>query len=127
VCPPFYFYHNQDLSTVTGDIIFDIEEADYCVNVKTACELAAKCVDEFCTPEETKSYTLDVPYALSVSSSVLCSLEAEQVDVAFYVHATFTAFISLATLVAGLKLVLRLKAFGDMTIVVLSMCACKSA
>ncbi len=102
-------------------------QAHYCVNVKTACELAKTCRDALCTPEQTKQYTLDVAYGLSVSKSVLCSLDAEQVDVAFIIYIIFFVFTGLAWVVTLTKFCLRLKSFGDVTIVVLSMISSKLA
>jgi hypothetical protein len=95
------------------------------VNVKTACELAETCRDSLCTPEQTKQYTLDIAYGLSVSKAVLCSLDAEQVDVAFIIYIIFFVFTGLAWVVTLAKFCLRLKAFGDVTIVVLSMVSSK--
>ena len=46
-------------------------------------------------------------------------------DVAWIVHVIFTTVIALAVVVALLKFILRLKAFGDLTIVVLSMISCE--
>ncbi len=100
-------------------------QAHYCVNVKTACELAEACRDALCTPEQTKQYTLDIANGLSVSKTVLCSLDAEQVDVAFSIYITFFVFTGFAWVVTLTKFCLRLKAFGDVTIVVLSMISSK--